>query len=421
MSFLRSPNGHERHGPPASRWPDRPEELLSLVGPVLEQSEDPIERVLSLVREHLDMDVAFVSEFTDGRQVFRRVEGDGSSFGLEEGAGITLDQTYCRRMVDGRIPNVINDATCDPRVSDLPATLAAGIGSYVGVPVRFSDGRLYGTLCCLSHSPDPTLGRRDVKFIHVLARLLADQIEREEQEISRRRDRLDRIRRLMEVGALTVVLQPVIDLGSGAVVGLESLARSDTEPTGRPDVWLAEAGAVGLRAELEMVALRAALAQLDRIPPQAFLAVNISPETIGTAAFAETIERAPADRLVLEVTEHARVDDYDALNRTLHSLRARGTRLAVDDAGAGFASLRHILRLAPDLIKLDMALTRDIDSDRGRRALAASLIAFARQIDATLVAEGVETQAEVDALRSLGASYAQGYFLARPEPVREVG
>ena len=123
---------------------------------------------------------------------------------------------------------------------------------------------------------------------------------------------------------------------------------------------------------------------------------------------------------MIEITEHAPVADYDALAQAIRPLRAHGVRLAVDDAGAGFASLRHILRLSPDVIKLDRALTAEIDSDAPREALAAALILFASRIGSTVVAEGIEREEELRTLRNLGVLYGQGYYLARPLPVEQV-
>jgi EAL domain-containing protein (putative c-di-GMP-specific phosphodiesterase class I) len=122
-------------------------------------------------------------------------------------------------------------------------------------------------------------------------------------------------------------------------------------------------------------------------------------------------------RIVVEITEHEAVEDYAALVRSLDTLRGLGCRVAIDDAGAGFASLRHTLQLAPDIVKVDISLTRDIDSDRGRRALASALISFADEMGMTIVAEGIESQAELDTLRELGVIYGQGYFLAEPAPL----
>jgi EAL domain-containing protein (putative c-di-GMP-specific phosphodiesterase class I) len=153
---------------------------------------------------------------------------------------------------------------------------------------------------------------------------------------------------------------------------------------------------------------------LGALPADTFLAVNASPELLGERTLAEMLAATANRRIVLEVTEHVEVADYDALAGYLHQLRAAGCRIAVDDAGAGYASLRHILRLRPDYIKLDMTLTRDIDTDGDRRALASSLLTFAREVSATVIAEGIETQAELETLRGLGATLGQGYFLARP-------
>lgn len=142
--------------------------------------DESLERILVTAREQLGMEIAFVSEFTGGQQVYRVVEGDGGSFSIEEGEGLALEATFCQRLVEGELTNIVPDARRDERVRDLDVTREADIGSYVGVPLRFSDGRLYGTMCCMSHSPDPSLRERDVDFMRVLARLVAESLEREE-------------------------------------------------------------------------------------------------------------------------------------------------------------------------------------------------------------------------------------------------
>ena len=156
-----------------------------------ERTPETIERVLEVVKEELGMDVAFVSEFDRRQMVFRKLVGDGESFGWREGESIPLDDTYCRLLTEGRLPSAIPDAKNDGRVKHLDVTGEARIGSYVGLPIRFSDGRLYGTLCALSHSPDPSMRERDVRFARVLARLVAEQLERER---SRRREAAARVR-----------------------------------------------------------------------------------------------------------------------------------------------------------------------------------------------------------------------------------
>jgi signal transduction histidine kinase len=154
-----------------------------------ERAPEPVEQVLEAAREELGMDVAFVSEFANRRMVFRKLVGEAGSFGWEEGQSVALDDTFCRRLLEGSLPNVIPDAKADGRVRILQITGRAGIGSYVGAPIRFSDGTLYGTFCVLSHSPDPSLAERDAQFVRVLARLVAEQMERERRLLSKARER----------------------------------------------------------------------------------------------------------------------------------------------------------------------------------------------------------------------------------------
>ncbi|HXF57110.1 MAG TPA: EAL domain-containing protein [Actinomycetota bacterium] len=246
---------------------------------------------------------------------------------------------------------------------------------------------------------------------------LAARLAREAEESEARQRQVDRIRRVLSGDGLSVVYQPIVDLETGQVAGVEALARFALEPLRPPDAWFAEAAAAGLEGDLDLAAVRRALEGIGRLPPDAFLSLNVSPRTIPWPRFLEAMAEAPLTRIVLEVTEHAPVGDYANLESALRSLRGDGARLAIDDAGAGFASLRHILRLAPEVIKLDNSLTRGIDVDRPRRALASALISFASEIGAVIVAEGIETAEELAALRSLGVRLGQGYFLGRPSAV----
>jgi EAL domain-containing protein (putative c-di-GMP-specific phosphodiesterase class I)/DNA-binding NarL/FixJ family response regulator len=238
---------------------------------------------------------------------------------------------------------------------------------------------------------------------------------RESKRTANERGRLRReIRSVIDGSALTSALQPIFDLERLEPVGYEALARFPNHSTRQVPDWFADAATVGLRAELELTAVATGMESLDALPPNTFLSVNASPELLRERTLADMIAAAPGRRLVLEVTEHAEVADYDTLVTRLHDLREAGCRIAVDDAGAGYASLRHILRLRPDYIKLDMTLTQGIDRDPDRRALASSLLTFAREVSATVIAEGIETEAELDTLRGLGATLGQGYYLARP-------
>jgi EAL domain-containing protein (putative c-di-GMP-specific phosphodiesterase class I) len=391
------------------------EGLAELARLGLDGSSEAIERILSLARAALDMDVALIGAF-DGDYVVEAVEGENGWFGIEPGLRVPEEDTYCRRMIDGDLPHLIRDAMHDSRTADLPITREAGIGAYLGVPIRLWDGSLYGTLCCLSRCAEPSLNERDVRFMRVLAEVVADQLDREQLENEARRLEWSRIRSVLEGDRLDVEFQPVFDLDDCRIVSLEALARFESDPDRPPAAWFADAAAVGLTIELELLAIRRALEQLDDFPPEVTIALNVSPSTALDPRFARLVEDV-ADRVVIEITEHAQVDDYDALQNALAPLRERGAQLAIDDVGAGFANLRHILRLAPDIVKLDLSLTQEIARDPAREALASSLVGFAEGVGASITAEGISSNEELQLLRSLGVDYGQGFFLARPAPL----
>lgn len=243
------------------------------------------------------------------------------------------------------------------------------------------------------------------------------QLKDHEAEMTRRR--VDLMRRVAQGPGLRIVFQPIVELASGRAVGQEALARFDMTPVRPPDVWFADASELGLRIDLELAAVRLALGHLQEIPPEQFLAVNLSPETASSEPFLSLLRERSVERVLFEVSEHARVHDYDELNSALAKLRERGGRLAIDDAGAGFASLQHILRLRPDFIKLDMTLTRGVDTDPARRALATALTNFAAEIGARIIAEGIETLDEMDALVALGIGLGQGFYLGYPQALTD--
>ncbi len=249
---------------------------------------------------------------------------------------------------------------------------------------------------------------------------LSTLLEHAHQQEGHRRGVEARVRRVLASGDIEMVYQPIFGLGDAAVAGVEALARFHQEPHQGPDRWFADATAVGLAAELELMAARKALAEALASPAATWVAVNISPVTAMDPAFHAAVLADQPERIVMEITEHAIIDDHDQFQRSIEPLRRAGVRLAIDDAGAGYASLRHIVALAPDIIKLDVSLTRGIDEDPRRRAMARALISFAAELGTTIVAEGIETRAEFDTLCQLGVGTASGYLLARPGPLDEV-
>ena len=215
-------------------------------------------------------------------------------------------------------------------------------------------------------------------------------------------------------GGITPVFQPLVALATGQVSGYEALTRFRAPPKRFPDEWFNLAARVGMGGALEAAAIKAALAVPGR-PPGTYLSLNLSPSTL-TAPEVQEVLPHDLTGLVIEVTEHELATDDAALSADLAALRERGARVAVDDAGAGYAGLQQLMRVAPDLIKLDRSLVQNIHEDPAKQALVDSFVRFGRRTGAQVVAEGIETEEELRVLADLDVNYGQGYFLAKPGP-----
>lgn len=247
-----------------------------------------------------------------------------------------------------------------------------------------------------------------------LAEGTEDQFARDLPANHARAAKLHRIISMLSTQKLHMVYQPAIRLDRAGVEFIEALARFEIEPYESPDHWFRKAAEVGLGVKLEMLAVRLALEGLPSLPPALSLSINVSPDTLVSTALNDALSSVPLHRIILEVTEHQPVGCYATMRAQFEHLRGRGLRLAVNDAGAGYSSFRHVLELRPDIVKLDMSLTRGINADSAKRALATALIAFARDIGSELVAEGVESFSELRTLRELGVTIVQGHIIGRP-------
>lgn len=225
------------------------------------------------------------------------------------------------------------------------------------------------------------------------------------------------IRGVIDSDTLRIAVQPVVDMRDGHRAGGEALSRFPDTTLGGPAGWFAAALEVDLLEELELHALRKTVDALPTQPPGSRLAVNLSPLALARSEDLLASADLPWDRLTLELTEHVPIEDYDALTRVLARLRDAGALVSVDDTGAGFASLRHILELSPDVIKIDIGIIRGVNADPSRQALVEMLVGFTERTGARLVAEGVETEEERDALLTLGVTYGQGRLFGWPELV----
>lgn len=373
-------------------------------------------RYLAVARSALAMDVAWLSERTGTEHLLHAVDGDCEPFGIEAGSTISQPLSYCSRVLDGTLPAAIPDARGHALAALLPITERLGIGSYVGAPVRLPDGTLFGMLCCVGRGPHPHLGASETRLMDALASSLGEDLARAASRqpsgaIPRRA-----VERAVAGEGLDVVVQPIVSLAEMRVVGVEALTRF-RDPPESPDRWFTRAAELGLGEELELAAIRSALALLPLLPADAYLSVNVSPGTVLGSGLRAALAAADARRVVLEITEHSSVARYDELLGGLAALRELGVRVAVDDAGAGYASFRHILMLRPDAIKLDRDMVHGVDRDRARESLVGALASFAESLGATVVAEGVETAGELDVLVRAGIACGQGYYLARPGPL----
>jgi EAL domain-containing protein (putative c-di-GMP-specific phosphodiesterase class I) len=229
----------------------------------------------------------------------------------------------------------------------------------------------------------------------------------------------DDIRRSFGTAPARTLLQPVVNLATSVVAGYEALSDISARGTQSANSWFRDAAVLGLGEEFELVLLRLALEELAALPTNTYLSVNVSPRTVLSPRLPGLLRGVDGRRLVLELTEHAPVDDYVRLNAAIKRLRRRGTRLAVDDAGAGFSSLNHILLIRPDIVKLDVSLIREVDTDVARRSLVSGLCHFTAEIGAECIAEGVESDAQARVLRDLGVGYGQGWHLGPPRQRRQ--
>jgi EAL domain-containing protein (putative c-di-GMP-specific phosphodiesterase class I) len=227
---------------------------------------------------------------------------------------------------------------------------------------------------------------------------------------------VDRIDRVIADTEFSTVFQPIVDLRSDRPVGYEALTRfADGTP---PDRRFIQAAGLGLGLELEAAAIQRAIESADELPPGVWVSVNVSPALIIAGESLRDLIASSARPLVLELTEHVPVEDYDVLRSAIQAL-GPGLRYAIDDAGAGFASFRHIVELKPQFVKLNVDLVRAIDRDDARQAFVAGMVYFAVKTRCSLVAEGIETRAERAALQSIGVGLGQGYLLGRPAPAAE--
>ena len=372
-----------------------------------------VRAIVRAARQHLGMDVAFIGEFREGVRINRFIECGGDATPMAEQSETLLEETYCRRIVAGEMPELMPDVSLVPAVQALPITRKLNIGAYIGVPIYEADGALYGTFSCYRSALEPRLQEQDARVMRLLAAMLSRRLEGERARDRGERAMAARLDAALALGDPTIVFQPIVELASRASLGYEALARFAAEPSRPVNAWFTDAARLGRGVELEIAAIERALTAATLLAGPAFVSINMSPTTLADVRLVRALAGRDLAGVIFEITEHVVVEDYVALRTAVEGWRLRGVRLAIDDAGAGYASLRHVVSLAPDFVKLDLSLVRDIDTDVARQAMATALVSFAAKSGITVVAEGIETEAELATLISLGVTTGQGYFVGR--------
>jgi EAL domain-containing protein (putative c-di-GMP-specific phosphodiesterase class I) len=346
-------------------------------------------RALRTLRAYLAVDIAYISQVAEGGSVIRHLDTRSEYPGLRVGGPDPFDHAGCGR------PD-------------------AKAGAHLCVPIELEGGTRYGALVCAGPRADAVMHPRDVSMIRVFAELAAEHIEADIHARARTTEVTSRVQDVIDRDGVSFLYQPVYDVNRASVVGFEGLARfAGATPRG-PDVWFSDAARVGLDVALETRLIAKAMEGFERLPPSVYIGFNVSPNIIVNGQLERAFAGAPLGRIVLEINEHPTIRQYDEIEKVLRPLRDKGLRISVDDAGGGVESFRHILQLKPDIIKLHMSLVRGINADAARSALAAALVQFGKEQRCDLVAEGVETAAELSKLKAMGIVKMQGYLLGRP-------
>ncbi len=354
----------------------------------------------------------FAFESEDGRATLGARFRDGRDIGVVGKLSDTRLETMKAKAALGPWVDDWTDAGDGPaRI----AMAALGVQASIFAPIE-SDGRLIGVLAAGGDETVAELLPRVpalMEFAALSSSLLGPGLRRRSEQAAERA----RIRQIISRRGFRPVFQTIVDMESGAVLGYEALTRFlDGTP---PDRAFADAAAAGIGLELEAATIELALETSAQLPVGRFLDINVSPDFVmAREPLGGLLARSPID-VILEITEHVSVRDYGELREAI-AILGKDVRFSVDDAGAGFASMRHILELAPTQVKLDRALVTRIETDLARQALVTGLVHFAQAINVMLIAEGVETEAERDTLIGLGVHVGQGFLFGRPTPVPDL-
>ena len=401
--------------------PDVARQLAEVINEPAPKSPETLKTAISSlirsVRDRLDMDVGFLSEFSQDQRVFRFVDCASDANLVSEDSCGPLKDSFCEMIADGRLKQLVPDTEVSGETDLVPEFTTIPVKSHVSVPVVLSDGHTFGTFCIFSREVKPKLNNRSLMLVRVFADVIAALIEDARKGSEENRRRQEVILDILERDELLLHAQPISALTDRSIQGFELLARLSTDLDLSPAQLFIDADRLGLSSAIGLRVVEKSKEALATLPSNTYVSINVTPAFLLQCDISGIYTPEESKRIVLELTEHDEIADYDLLNSRLQPLRDAGMRLAIDDAGAGYASMRHILLLSPDMLKLDMSLIRDIDQDRDKQSLVAALRGFAEVQGYKVVAEGIETEAELAELKTLSIGYGQGYLLSRPQPL----
>ena len=371
---------------------------------------------LHSAREHLGLEIAFIARWVDGEE--REITHVDTDLDLPLGPGFRQhrDETYCWHILNGRLPELIDDPADHPFTSSLPITAALPVGCHLNVPLKLSDGTVWGSFCALSRAPDRTMNSRDLAILDSFASMAAERIDALVTDAPQRSQTRDRIEGVLGGDAVTIFQQPIHSLKTGQPVGVECLARFPDVNKRGPGAWFDDAETAGLGEQLEMTAVRGALEISDSVPDGFVAFVKAPARIVLNGEMRAALATMDAANVIITLTQYLGETAHEELATQLEAIRPRA-RTAVDRVGIQYESLKMIAAIKPDYVKLDMALTRGIAIDAAARTMVAAIVSLTRSFGGNVVAEGIETEAEAAAMADLGVDYGQGYHFARPLPM----
>ncbi len=376
-------------------------------------AREEIGDMIEALRAHLDMDVVFVSrQIGTTHRIFTHVAARGVS-PLKSGDHNSNENSLCWLVIQGKLPERVTDTSHYEAAACLPITDAANVRAHFSVPMRRRDGRVHGSLCCFSYRPRPDIEERDMQRIRSVAAIVSDQIESRIELEERGEDAALEISRLIWDDDLVVIHQPIYDLSDWHLVGHECLMRHKANPERSPRELFERAREAGKTIELELHVARKALATLDPAFPERFVSIKVSPETLVSAALSDLIPEGLAARLVIELNEPDEPAQHADVKAAIQKLKERAW-VAVNSMGTGFSGLQSLIDFEPDIVKIDRDFLAGVGADPARRAWVKALVQFAAETNVTLIAQGVETREDLQALRELGVRFAEGYILGKP-------